>query len=109
MAVLENPEHHLAILEALMHLREDESHTYQITQIWVARPVVGRTTEEGPKIEQAMKTNSEDIQNRIYADIPAGPPPEGLIHRNLDEIIPARKGPPRERKDSGTITIRRKG
>ena len=44
----------------------------------MACPVVGRTIEEGPNIEQAMKTNSEDIQNRIYADNTGVPPKKDL-------------------------------
>ena len=68
-----------------MYVREDESHVYPITQLWVACPVVGSTIEEGPKIEQAMKTNSEDIHNRIFADI-TGVPPE----KDLYTAIPTR-------------------
>ena len=76
--VLAKPEDHLEILKAPMQVRQDNSHMYLITQLWVASPLIARTAEEGPKIERAMKTNSEDIQNMTYIDITGVPPRKDL-------------------------------
>ena len=85
MTVLAKPEVHQLPIEVLMWVKEDNSQIYLITQHWVASPIAARTEEEGPRIELAMKTNSEDIIHRTYVDItgvPAG--------NNLFSIIPDR-------------------
>ena len=79
ITILAKPGDHHEILEALMQVREDNSHMYPITQLWVASPVVVMSAEDSPKIELAMKTNSEDINNRTYVDL-TGVPPETDLH-----------------------------
>ena len=56
-----------------------------ITQYWVVSPVVARAVEEGPRISQAMKTNSEDIKHRIYVNITGVTPGKDLF-----SIVPER-------------------
>ena len=69
MTVLAKPEDHQLIIEVLMWVGEDNSQIHLITQHWVASPVAARTEDEGPWIELAMKTNSEDVIHRTYVDI----------------------------------------
>ena len=85
MTVLAKPEDDLFLIEARMWVREDKIQMYPITQHWVVIPVVERTEGEGPWIDRAMKTNSEDIKHRIYVDITGVTPGKDLF-----SIVPER-------------------
>ena len=79
MTVLAKPEDHPLLFEVLMLVRKDRSQMYPIPHYWMVSPVATRTEAEGSQIEQAMKTNSEDIKHMIYVDTTGVTPGKDLF------------------------------